>query len=223
MISQVLITVLFMTGFGGIIFLSEYLNKHFDINPEYTRKMAHMLSCLSSLMLIFTITSHWYILFLGSIFFFTLFTGKCLGFFNSIDSVSRKSSGSYILPVAIYLVFYLSNSHHSILIFILPVLILGLSDPLAGLAGVYYKSRTRNITVLNYDFEKTVLGSFVFFITALLISSVTLYFFDFELQRIFFLSMVIAGTTTLVELVSPYGFDNLSVPVFTAVLLIWMG
>ena len=181
------------------------------------------MSCLSSLMLIFTITSHWYILFLGSLFFFTLFIGKRQGYFKSIDSVSRKTLGSYILPVAIYLVFYLSNSWHSLLIFVLPILILGLSDPLAGLSGVYYKSSTRNITLLRYDFEKTVLGSFVFFLSALLISAVTLFSFGFELQKVIFFSMVMAVSTTIVELISPFGLDNLSVPVFAAVLLIWMG
>ncbi len=223
MISQVLITILFMTGFGGIIFMSEFAHKHFEINPEYTRKMAHMLSCLSSLMLIFTITSHWYILFLGALFFLTLFIGKRQGFFNSIDSVSRKTMGSYILPVAIYLVFYLSNASHSLLVFVLPVLILGLSDPLAGLSGVYYKSRTRNIILLSYDFEKTVLGSLVFFSSALVISAMTLYSFNFELHEIVEFSFSIAVLTTLVELVSPYGLDNLSVPLFAAVLLIWIG
>ena len=222
MIGQLIIVFLFMTGFGMIILISEFAHKRWSINPEYTRKFAHMLSCLSSLILIFTITSHWYILFLGSIFFLILFIGRRQGYFNSIDSVSRKTMGSYILPVAIYCVFYLASTSNSLLIFVLPVLILGISDPLAGLFGVYYKAETRNVVFQGYDFEKTFLGSFVFFSSAFLVSGVTLYFFDFELPKILFLSIVLAGLTTLIELVTPYGLDNLSVPVFAAILLLWI-
>ena len=47
--------------------------------------------------------------------------------------------------------------------------------------------------------------------------------FNFELHEIVEFSFSIAVLTTLVELVSPYGLDNLSVPLFAAVLLIWIG
>lgn len=220
MISQILLTVLFMIGFSSILFFSEYLHKHFAINGEYTRKIAHILATLSSLILIFTIESHWYILFLGLVFFFLLFLGKRKGYFKSIDPENRKTAGSYLLPISIYIAFYISRSLNNDLIFILPVLLLGISDPLAGLFGVYFKSRTKNITIFNYQFDKTILGSGVFFISTLIITPIVLYTFDYEFLRLFILSIVIACTITVTELISPYGTDNLSVPLMTILILI---
>jgi dolichol kinase len=219
MIHQTLFTILFIIGFGCIIYFVEYLHHHFAIHSEYTRKIAHSLATLSSLILIYTFESHWYILFIGIFFFLVLFIAKRNDLFKSIDSVNRKTGGSYLLPVSVYLVFYISRTSSNDLIFILPILLLGISDPLAGLFGTYFRNRTRRITLFNYQFDKTILGSGVFFISSLIITLITLYAFDYELVKILFLSVLIAGTTTIVELISPYGIDNLSVPLVTVLLL----
>jgi len=219
MLNQTIITFLFFTGFCGIIYTAEYLHRHYAINPEYTRKMAHSISTLASLILIFTIDSHWYIFILGLFFFLVLLIAKRRKLFKSIDAVNRSTAGSYLLPVSVYTVFYISRTSGNNLMYILPVLLLGISDPLAGLSGTYYRTRTKAITLFNHQLDKTILGSGVFFISSLIISLITLYCFDYDFSQVLVLSAMISIATTLTELISPYGTDNLTVPLITVFLL----
>lgn len=80
----------------------------------------------------FSLLSRQYIL-------YTFFIGKYRNAFKSIDSVKRKTGGSYLLPVSICILFYFSNTQSNTLIFVLPLLILGISDPLAGTFGMMYR------------------------------------------------------------------------------------
>ena len=91
MIGQIIITFLLFCGFMGIIFLSEFIHKKYDLPTETTRKMAHIVATLSCLILLFTIDSHWYILVLGILFFLLLYIGKKIGLFKSIENVDRKN------------------------------------------------------------------------------------------------------------------------------------
>lgn len=219
MIGHILVTTLFFIGFFCIIYLSEYLHSHFAIDSEYTRKMAHSIATLSSLMFIIAIKSHWYILILGMFFFFLLLAANRRNFFTSIHGVDRKTAGSYLLPVAVYGVFYISQRTSNNLLFILPILLLGISDPLAGLAGYYFRHHINKITILRYKLDKTILGSAVFFVSSLIISLITFYLFDYGIPKFVLLSLIIAAITTLTEMLSPYGTDNLTVPLMTVLLL----
>ncbi len=219
MIGQILITTLFFIGFFCIIFLAEYLHSHFNINPEYTRKFAHSIATLASLIFIVAIKSHWYILILGIFFFLLLLAANLNNIFGSIHGVNRKTAGSYLLPIAIYTVFYISQRTGNNLISVLPILLLGISDPLAGLAGYYYRHRVNRITIFKYSLDKTLLGSAVFFASSLIISLVTLYLWDYAFPKFVLLSLVVAIVTTITELISPHGTDNLTVPLMTVLLL----
>jgi phytol kinase len=219
MLNQTLITLLFFVGFGCIIYMAQYLHKQFSINAEYTRKIAHISATLASLILIYTIDSHWYILFIGLVFFVILFVAKRKNLFKSIDAVNRRTAGSYLLPLSVYIVFYISRTFHNDLIFILPVLLLGISDPLAGLFGTCFRNCTKWITLFNHQFDKTVIGSAIFFCSSFIISLITLYLFDYEFPQVLLLTLFIACTTTVTELLSPYGIDNLTVPLVTVLLL----
>ena len=218
--SQIIVTALFLIGFVAIIALTEYLHKRFSLNSEFTRKIAHVLASLSSLVFIFVFDSFWYVLFIGFIFFFVLFIGKYKNAFRSIDSVRRKTGGSYLLPVSICILFYFSNKLDNTLIFVLPILILGISDPLAATFGMAFHNKTRKITILDYTFDKTILGSMVFFLSTFFISWLTLSFFNYAMKEALMLSLVIAILNTFIELISSKGIDNISVPLLTMMLLL---
>ena len=217
--NQIVVTALFSIGFILIIIFNEYLFRKYNLKPEYSRKLAHILACLSSLLFLVTLNSHWSVLFLGLSFFIILYLGKKHNKTKSIDSVKRKTIGSYILPVSIYLLFFISEKLANDLYFVLPLLILGISDPLAGLFGTYYKNNTRTINFVNITFNKTILGSVVFFISSFLISIITLYLFNFEISKTLGISLTIAVFTTITEIVSSKGIDNISVPLMTTLLL----
>jgi phytol kinase len=219
MIMPVLYTMLFAVGFLGVIGLSEFLFRKYQLDVELTRKFSHILATLASLAFLLTFHSYIYVLLLGVLFFIILFVGRRLKLFRSIDSVRRKTAGSYLLPVSIGLMFVLSKELGSQLLFILPILVLGISDPLAGLFGTLYGARFGNIKLLHYGYEKTYLGSGVFFLSTLLLHLFVLPYFSFQGWNLIGVALGLSTLATVVEIVSPNGTDNLTVPLVICLAL----
>lgn len=216
---QLIFTILFIIGFISILFFAEFLYKKIEIKSEYTRKLAHILATLSSLSFVFLFQSHWYVLFMGFTLFLILYIGKKNNKFKSINSVERKTGGSYLLPIAIYIMFYISDVFDNTLYFILPILILGVSDPLAGIFGTHFKQKTRRIKLGKHILNKTIIGSTAFFISTFILTFITLYFFEFSIQNILILVTLISLTDTFVEIISSKGIDNITVPLITFLIL----
>ncbi len=208
--SQLTFTFVYILGFISLIVICELLHKKLNIHSEYTRKLGHSASTLVCLFFPVIFQSYSYVVILGVFSFVLLFSGKYLKLFKSIDSVDRKTEGSYLLPVSICSLFIFSGE--DTLLFILPILVLGISDPLAGIFGRIYKAKTKNVILFNHKFEKTLLGSIVFSISAFLISIISLHLFLYNGNKLFLLSLFIAFITTLVEIISPNGSDNITVP-----------
>jgi phytol kinase len=159
---------------------------------------------------------------LGVIFFFVLFIGKRYNLFKSIYSIKRKSAGSYLLLASISLLFFISKEADNSLLFILPLLILAISDPLACIFGTWYQHKTRKIILFKREYDKTILGSSVFFISALVISITVLTFFSFTLTQIIIWSILLAALGTFIEIVSLNGTDNLTVPLVICLVLYFL-
>ena len=221
MISQILITVAMLVGYLGVIFASELIYKNFKIDPEYTRKMSHVVASLSCVVFLLFIESHWYILYLGIFFFLLLYFGRKYKLFKSIDSVDRKTGGSYLFPLAIYLIFMLSDVFDNKIYFILPLIILGISDAIAGILGKVYAHRTKTIMIGNYSTGKTYLGSMGFLLSSLILMLIILYIYGISFPEIIWWSVLFAISLTITEAVSSKGTDNLTVPLVAA-FLIWL-
>ena len=109
-------------------------------------------------------------------------------------------------------------------IYILPMLILAISDPMAAILGINIKNFNGRIKVFGKKLNKTWLGSGAFFASSFVISILALYFNRglFDLKA-FWLSILIASVTTLAELISWRGSDNLSIPLSAVgVLLLFL-
>ena len=217
--NQIIYTFVFLIIFLSLLFFTEFLYKRFNLQAEITRKFAHIVSTLFSLVFLVFFQSFWYVLLLGFVFFSILFTGKYFNFFKSIESVQRKTAGSYLLPVSIGFLFFFSKLANQNLYFILPILILGICDPLAGILGTIYKDRTKKIVLFNHVFNKTILGSSVFFISAFIISFLVLKFFSNSTIHLGLLSLGLASVVTIVEVLSSNGLDNITVPQTTLLIL----
>ena len=193
----------FLSYYVFIIVFCEWLYKK-GLHPEYTRKVAHTASTLSCLLIPVCFTSHRYVLVLGILSFLILYIGYRKQLFSSIDSVNRKTYGSYLLPISfgfVYCVFILLQNK---LFFVLPILILGISDPLACVFGKMYKSKI-------VRFNKTAIGSLAFLISTFIISSWVLMLQMDGFQAVG-TALGISIITTVVELFSPKGSDNLTIP-----------
>jgi phytol kinase len=221
MATQFGLTLFFLIAIGLLLVINEMIYRRLGLKGEITRKFAHLTATLSTITFPYLFESHWYVLFLAIVFFALLFVSKNRTYLMSIHDIDRISSGSYLLPVAIYVTFLISHILQDPFLFILPILVLAISDPLAGLLGVNVTWHNHRIVLFGKRFQKTYVGSGAFFITCLLISILAFYFKKegFDLQSLLISLMVaIAGTTA--ELISPKGSDNLIIPLSVLLVLL---
>ncbi len=218
---QIGITIVFLVAILLLLVFNEMVYRKFKVKGEITRKTAHFLATMTTISFPFIFRSHWHVLILAIIFFMLLFLSRNKKHLKSIHDINRVSVGSYLLPVAIYLTFLISKLLEDNFLFILPILILAICDPLAGILGMNTKQYNYRIKIFNRTLEKTWLGSGSFFVTSFTISIIALYFrqISFDLKT-FWLAFIIALVGTLAELISWKGSDNLFIPMSVLLVLV---
>lgn len=216
---QVFYAAGFLLAYIGVIGFMEYLHRNYGVKAEYTRKMAHASATISSLLFLVAFDSYWYVFALGIIFFVIFYLGRKYNILRSLESVGRKTSGTYILPMSVFLIFLISQKLGSQLFFILPVLIVGISDPLAAYVGNAYSSQSAGVLFLGRRFNKTILGTTVFMISALMVSVAVLFAYEYTGYPLLLLSLAVAVVAAFVEMISEGGLDNITVPMAVIALL----
>ena len=221
--NQIALTVLFLFAISFLLVFNEMVYRRLSLKGEITRKFAHFTATLSTITFPYLFDSHWYVLVLAVVFFILLFISRNRTYLKSIHDIDRESLGSYLLPVAIYLTFLVSELLDNQFLFILPILVLAISDPVAGILGINFQQHNHKIKLFNWKLNKTWLGSFSFFVSCLIISIIALYFnqHSFTLKS-FWLAVVVAIVSTLAEMLSWRGTDNLVIPMSVLLVLVIM-
>lgn len=131
-----------------------------------------------------------------------------------LHDVRRPSFGEIYLALAIVIVFF--NSQSQPVLYVLPMLVITLSDTASALVGTSYGRRRFTVE----DGSKSWEGVTAFVVVTWLVSMVTLLLFS-EAPRlnVVILSLLIAAFCALVEADSWRGLDNLFVPVGAHLLL----
>ncbi len=220
----VVLSIVYLVGISLLLVFNELNYRRLKVKGEITRKFAHFTATLATVPFPYIFPSHWYILVLALLFFAVLLFTQHGTQLKSIHDIQRKSIGSYLLPLSIYISFLLSDIMDNKFIYILPMLILAISDPMAAILGINIKNFNGRIKVFGKKLNKTWLGSGAFFASSFVISILALYFNRglFDLKA-FWLSLLLATVTTLAELISWRGSDNLSIPLSAVgVLLLFL-
>jgi phytol kinase len=219
--NQIGITLVFLVTFLLLLIFNEMVYRRLHPMGEITRKLAHFLATLSTVTFPFLFDNHWYVFALAVIFFLLLFFSRKRRYLKSIHDIDRKSLGSYLLPVAIYLTFLFSHLLDNKFMFILPILVLAICDPVAGILGMNLQVYNHQIRIFKWKLNKTSTGSISFFIACFIISLIALYFYRMSLDfKTFGLSMIIAMAGTLTEMFSWKGTDNLFIPMVVLLILV---
>lgn len=221
MVNQVALTFIYLIAISFLLVFNELSYRRLELEGEITRKFAHFTATLSTITFPYLFTDHWYVLVLALIFFNILFISRNGTQLKSIHDINRKSVGSYLLPLAIYLTFLISHLLNNRFLYILPILVLAICDPVAGILGLNLKKNNRNIRIFGYNTKKTVLGSVSFFVSCFIVSVIALYFqrMVFDLKT-FWLALCIAAMSAMVELFSWRGTDNLTIPMSVLLMLV---
>ena len=211
--NQNLIAILSYSFCFLILFLiSELLFHSLKCKVEISRKWMHFSSGICCLTIPFFISNHWIVLFLTSSFALILMISKKYNFLKSINSIDRKSFGSVLFPVTIYLSFvsyqYLNQG---IVFYYLPILILAICDPIAALLGKKWPLGKYKIGS-NY---KTLIGSIGFFCSCFVVVLISLYLIKTEnsIMELLLLSFIISIFTTFTEAICQNGTDNVFIPI----------
>jgi phytol kinase len=219
--NQITVAILYLFAIGLLLIFNELIYRRLGLKGEITRKFAHFTATLSTVTFPYLFTDHRYVLVLALIFFIILFISRNGTQLKSIHDIERKSVGSYLLPLSIYLTFLISNLLDNKLLYILPIIILAVSDPMAGILGINLKKNNHKIEIFGIKTKKTFLGSGSFLLSSFIISIIALYFnrmiFDF---KTFSLALAIAVVATSAELISWRGSDNLFIPMSVIAMMI---
>ena len=193
----------FAAGYLAVFLLSGAVHRRLPERPELSRKAAHLSACLIALALPFTISSAWTVAVMASLFTAFLLLMRRRGALRCIFGVSRRSAGVYLMPAAVFLVFL--TARHDRAAYVTALLALGLADTAACLLG-----RTDPRRIIH---GKSVTGSVSFFLVSFLcILLVRADWTGRGVSSLVLVALALSAVLTVVELVSFWGFDNLTVP-----------
>jgi phytol kinase len=134
--------------------------------------------------------------------------------FKSIHSVKRITRGEILYPVGILLCALLEPAPW---VFSVAVLHLALADGIAAIVGVHYGHKTRYY-ILSHG--KSLVGSAAFLATSFLIfAAASFVVSDNGLPHVYGSFLLAACALTLIENMSWYGLDDITVPVGAITLL----
>jgi phytol kinase len=212
---------LFLSIFLALVATAHLLYKIAGLTTETSRKFLHVSGGILSMFAVLFFRSHWTVLFLCiAAFVFLLFT-YVKNLLPAVHETKRRSFGSILFPIPVYICFLCASILHSDLYFLLPISFLTLSDTMAEWSGKKWGNRTTSF----FNGQKTLAGATGFFITSLLLASAWIFLYKIGLNYGWILILTCSLFSTLAELVSTKGWDNLTVPLtalaciyYTAVL-----
>ena len=152
-----------------------------------------------------------------ALFQLTLVLTINFGHLHSINAVKRKTYGSIVYPIVVYLVYlawFYSGSledqtKQSYAYFYLPILIMALCDPIATLIGRLYP--VFRFRILN---NKSIGGLMAFWVGAFILSVIILFpSHAFNTKDLTWVAIFIATVASFTELYSKKGLDNLFIPI----------
>jgi len=214
--SELLVAGILLLIFFIFILITNFLYRHYKWSSENSRKFLHVsggILCLSAARFI---KSHWVVFILCAIAFIILLVTFLKKTMPSIHETKRVSFGSIVFPIPIYICFFASKNLNNDLLFYIPISLLTFSDTLAEWGG----NKWGRYTLSFFHEQKTLAGSLCFAASALIICFIFLFhltpFSPLLLTGYSFLLVII---TTLAELMTLKGLDNLTVPLIALFIL----
>jgi dolichol kinase len=140
-----------------------------------------------------------------SIFTVLFIVSYLTNFLKSVHLEKRKTIGEILYPISLIILGYFF--HEDTFVMISSIAVMGFAD---GISGLYNLKHNRS----------SLKGSLIFFLitTAVILAGYVIFnkqLLILDLLKIIFISI----TVSIIEYYSYFGTDNLTVPVFTALLL----
>jgi phytol kinase len=215
--NTILLAGMFIFLFG----IAETLYYRYKIRAGVTRQIVHIGTGLLCMLFPIMLHDHWLVLLLCGSFAICLFLSLQFHFLRSINAIDRISYGTLLYPLSVYGCYLAYNYFHNPLFFYLPVLTLGICDPIAAIFGKQWPYGEFHI---GHD-TKTVTGSLAFFLSSFVLTVIVSGFFSpvhSSINSLLPVSILIAILATLTEAFSIKGLDNITIPLCVVLVLTLM-
>lgn len=210
----VIISILFV---AIVLVLSELIRRLGRFKTEFTRKFVHIGVSHWWLVAMFLIKDMCYAIIPPVVFVLLNYYSYKKDLIKSMERGKDSSDlGTVYFPISLILIILLTWNGGFLggdlkYLGALGVLIMGYGDGFAAIIGENFGRRKYKI----FSNQKSLEGSIAMFSFAFIVSSIIMgNFISFE-ANIFRISFVIAVFAALIEAITPYGFDNLTVPIFS--------
>ena len=213
---QLISLLLFLFILGALMGITVLLHQYCKLPAEQSRKFLHVSGGIMAIFLPLFFQSHWWVLALTGTAFIILLITYLRKLLPAVHRIKRYSLGSVLFPVPVYLCFLLAERMHNNLYFWLPISLLAISDTAAEIGGQWWGAGTKQF----FNGQKTMAGTLSFGVTGILVTIGWLYFgFHLPVAEVLLLTVLITLFSALAELVTLQGWDNLTVPAMTALIL----
>ncbi len=204
----------------GFVFLVIGISTIFEklniLNVEGTRKFIHIGVCNWWFIAMYYFDKPIEAAIVPACFIFINYLSYKKNVFSAMERGEGKEDlGTVYYSISLFILALWSFYIHMPYIGLLGILIMGYGDGFAALVGKKFGKHPFRLNK-----EKSNEGSFTVFITAFLITFllITYYYRDINILKTFVISLIISIISTIVEAITPNGFDNLSLPLTSSVV-----
>lgn len=195
-----------------IIGLSSYLTKKKILSGENSRKFIHIGVSNWWIIAMIFFDSYIYASIVPAIFIVVNYISYKKNIFKSMERDGNiKDLGTVYYAISLLILSIITFRMNSPEIGAMGILVMGYGDGFAALIGEKYGNLK-----IKFNKNKSILGSItmfiVSFIVALIISNI------YGSSNVIIISFTIAFIATIVELISPIGTDNLTVPLIVSII-----
>lgn len=210
--------------FLGLFTLAELLYHKAKVHPERTRKLVHICTGLLTMLFPIMLTQVYEVLILCGLFAVMLIISQRTNLLPSINKINRLSFGSLAFPIAVSMIFFVykymevngNSKLEPVLYYYVPLLTMTLADPIAALFGRKWPIKKWKIG----RGTKSLGGSFAFSMAAFTLN-LGLFFYhqDWHITITFAAAISLALLTCIAEFSTPFGLDNISIPIVAVLSL----
>ncbi len=207
-----------------ILILSELIRKLGKFSTEFTRKFVHIGVSHWWLLAMFFINDLLYALIPPILFIILNYLSYKKDLIKSMERGKNSSDlGTVYFPISLAVLILLTWEGGLLggnlkYLGALGILVMGYGDGFAAIVGETYGCLKYRI----FNNTKSIEGSVTMLFSAFLVSFIVLgVFLGFDLDTVR-LSFTIAVFAAVIEAFTPYGLDNLSVPIFTALIAFYL-
>jgi phytol kinase len=197
----------------AVIGLSTVLSNKKLLDGEGSRKFIHIAVSNWWIIAMFTFDDPLWASFVPLMFVFINYISYRKNVFKAMErDGSSRDLGTVYYAISLLILAYVSFAYKVPYLGGIGILVMGYGDGFAALIGTKFGKHSFK----KYGLSKSLEGSITVFVFALLISGI---FFGIYSSNLWVIkSLVIAVSATIIELISPNGFDNLSLPLLVSLI-----